>query len=310
MISRLSLPGIIEMPGYIMAPTGAKVLYVHSSGVQSEDTAPLADRLFTSVQLALAEARSARGDVILCLPGHTESIGVDAWSSLGTKTGISVIGLGEGDARPTFTWTLATSTMLFDTAAFGLRNCRLFLAGADAAGAALTVAAPITISAAGCFIEDCWIRFGFDVDQLVTVGITTTAAADRFTFKRNICTGDTTSECTTFMDLIGTDYLVMHDNHFAGATSSVAVGIVRFATTASLNIDLRCNVYVNRKALSTCAVTGLAGVSGTSRDELFHYLDNASTTAWLTSTGIMAFYNPRTVNLAGEVGMLTTVVST
>jgi hypothetical protein len=67
---------------------------------------------------------------------------------------------------------------------------------------------------------------------------------------------------------------------------------------------------VNRKAASTAAVTGLAGVSGVSIEELFHYLDNSSTTMWLTSPGLMAFYNPRTVNLAGEAGMLSTVVST
>lgn len=310
-ISRVSLPGVIEMPGYIMAPTGAKVFYVHSSGVQSEDDAPIADRLYTTLNAALLACRSARGDVVLVLPGHAESFSAaDSLSGLGTKTGITVMGLGEGDARPTFTWTAAGSTVLFDAASFAIKNCRLLLAGADAAGSALTVAAPITVSAPGCAIEDCYIRFGFDADQIVTVGITTTAAADRFKFNRNHCTGATAAECTTFMDIIGVDYLEMKDNHIAGATSSTTVGIVRFATTASLDINLQNNFYANRKAASVHAVTGLAGVTGISRDELFHMLDNAATLPWGTSNGSMAFYNARNVNLAGENGMISTLVST
>jgi hypothetical protein len=269
------------------------------------------DGFFTSVQLALNGCRSGRGDKIICLPGHTESIAAaDAWSNLGSKTDIEVYCVPAGENTATFTWTAATSSILFDAASFRLRGARLFLAGADAAGSALTVAAPITVSAAGCAITDCWGKFGFDADQIVTVGITTTAAATRLRLERNHFIGATAAECTTFLDIIGVDGLYMADNVFEGATSAVGVGIVRFATTASLNIRCYRNAYINRKAASEAAVTGLAGVTGISHSELFHYLDNTGTTAWETSQGSMAFYNARTVNLAGEHGMLSTTVST
>jgi hypothetical protein len=175
---------------------------------------------------------------------------------------------------------------------------------------ALTVTAPITISAAGCGIRNCDGQFGIDADQLATIGITTTAGATGLTLENNRFTGATTSEVTTFMDIIGVDGLVMRNNYFAGATSAAGVGIVRFATTASLDIVLEYNTYINRKASSTMAVTGLAAVSGVSRDEMFHYLNDTATTPWGTSPGIMCFYNPRVTNLAGEVGMIATVVST
>jgi hypothetical protein len=94
----------------------------------------------------------------------------------------------------------------------------------------------------------------------------------------------------------------MEDNVFHGATSSTSVGIVRFATTASLGIVLKRNAYLNNKAASTAAVTGLASTTGVSIDEHFHYLDNASLTCWLTSTGAMTFHRPTVCNQNGETG--------
>ena len=308
----VNYPGVAEVAGMVMSPTGGQVLYVGSTTTLAnlgQVGQSIAARFYTSVNSALAACVSGRGDWIYVLPGYTESITADAWSNL-AATDVTVCGLGHNTNRPAFTWTVAGSTMLFDIANFRLLNCQLFLAGADAAGSALTVGAPITISAAGCEISDCNGRFGFDADQIVTVGITTSAGADDLILRRNKFYGATAAECTTFMDLIGTDRLIMENNVFAGATSSTGVGIVRFATTASLNIELNHNTYINRKAASAAAVTGLAGVSGVSRNEMFHYLDNSSTTPWVTSPGIMCFYNPRTTNLAGEVGMISTVVST
>lgn len=261
--------------------------------------------------LSRLQGKTKRGSVIFALPGSAWNVDAADWASAtSTADSFAICSLGHGNARASFTWTIAGSTWLLDTDNVAIDNCRLFLAGADAAGSALTVAAPITITGAGCTLRNNRMRFGFDADQLATIGITTTAAADQLTLEDNHCTGATAAEVTTFMDIIGCDDLTMRRNYIAGATSAVGVGIARFATTASLNIVTEGNTFINRKASSTAAVTGLAGVSGVSREDMFHYLDNTSTTPWITSPGIMCFYNPRTTNLAGEVGMISTVVST
>jgi hypothetical protein len=296
---------------------GGQILWVGNrtglptQGDGSSPTYPLNTIGGAGGALAKLQGSTNRGHVIFVLPGHVESVSsADYFSHTSTANSFALIGLGRGTSRPSLTWTAAASTWLIDTANVQIDNFQLFLAGADAAGAALTVAAPITISAAGCGIRNCDGKFGFDADQIVTVGITTTAAADGLTLENNRFTGATTAECTTFMDLIGVDDLVMRNNYFAGATSAAGVGIVRFATTASLNIVCEYNTYINRKASSTMAVTGLAAVSGVSRDEMFHYLNDTATTPWGTSPGIMCFFNPRVTNLAGEIGMIPTVVST
>jgi hypothetical protein len=285
---------------------GSKIAaYVHSGGAVSGMHKDVVDRLHTTLNEGLAQARASKGDVVYVLPGHTEDIAsADQMNNL--KAGTRIVGGGHGNLRPTFTWTTAGSTFLLDVANVTIENCVLLMA-ADNSGVSVT--APMTISAAGCGLYGNRIQFSYDADDLATIAITTTAAADDLTLIGNHCHGATAGEVTTFMDIIGCDRLVMEDNYIQGATSNVAVGIVRFATTASLDISLKRNHYGNLKALSTCAVTGLAGVSGSSMNEHFHYLDNASDTPWLTSSGLMAFHEAFVTNFAGEVGLIATPVS-
>lgn len=285
--------------------SGARIYYVHNSGGRAGDPAEITSRTLTTLNSALQQCRSGMGDVVVVLEGHAENItAADQMSGLVANT--KIIGLGSGNGRPTFTWTTSGATFLLDVANVSITNCILNM---DPGTGTTTVTAPMTVSAAGCAINGCTIRFSTDANSLSTTPLALSSCTD-FTFNNNVMYGATAGECTTAIDIVAADRLKMWGNHIAGATSSTGVGIVRFKTTASLHIDLRDNFYANRKALSTAAVTGLAGVSGVSHNELFHYLDNTSTTMWLTSPGIMAFFNPRTVNLAGESGMLSTVVST
>ncbi len=293
--------------GAMIPPAGA-VFFVRGNGTTvtyySWDPPGVRERLNASVAVALTQCVAARGDRVIVLEGHTENIATaDAWPFV---TGVTVVGVGTGANRPTITWTATGSSVLMNDANCKLINLNLNL---DPGSGTVTVAAPITASVAGCQISNCSIRFSTDSNSLSTVPINLASCVD-FTFNGNRMYGATAGECTTAIDIVAADRLTMWGNHIAGATSSTSVGIVRFKTTASLHIDLRHNFYANRKASSAAAVTGLAGVSGASFNELFHYLDNTSTTMWITSPGIMAFYNPRTVNLAGEAGMLSTVVST
>jgi hypothetical protein len=203
---------------------------------------------------------------------------------------------------------------LFDTANFRLQNCQLFMAGPTGSSTAITVAAPITVSGAGCAIEDCFINYGVDVDQGVTIGVTTTAAADYFEFKRNDCFCDVTAGSTlttSFMYLVGADYCQVWDNVIDGATSATTVGSVRFITTASVGISFKRNMIVNKKAASIHAVTQMAGVLGCCHDNGFGILDNATLAGWVPAGAGDGPQHIRsyTANLAAENGALMTPVS-
>tara|TARA_R110000868_G_scaffold295632_1_gene555950 strand:- start:2016 stop:3200 length:1185 start_codon:yes stop_codon:yes gene_type:complete len=64
-----------------------------------------------------------RGDIVFVLPGHAESI-ANATTLLLQCSGVAIIGLGAGSARPTFTFTTATSANIPVAGAnMSIQNC-------------------------------------------------------------------------------------------------------------------------------------------------------------------------------------------
>jgi hypothetical protein len=261
----INFPGVAEVAGLVMSPSGGQVVFVGTSAILAGlgDTGEaIASRSFTSANQALSQCVSGRGDYIYLLPGYTENITADAWSNL-AATDVTVCGLGHGSNRPALTWTVAGSTMLFDVASFRLMNCQLFLAGPHVAGAALTVTAPITVSAPGCEISDCRIFWGFNATQNVAIGITTTIAADDFNFDRNYCRAETLAvPTTTFLRLTGADYLDITNSYISGPGSTTAIGPVQMLTTGCLGARISGSVFQNTLAASTIAFTAIAGSTG------------------------------------------------
>jgi hypothetical protein len=257
-------------PGMFFIPGGGLVHYVHASGSAGLDllpsgiAAPSPGGFHTTINAAIGACRSNRGDTVYVLPGHTESVSsADYLSGLGTKTGITVQGIGYGANRPTLTWTTAGSTLLFDAAGFVMRNFNLFLAGAHAAGTALTVAAPISFTASGCELTDSDIFWGFDADQIVTIGITTTAAATKLKFNRNYCFAETAAvPTTTFLRITGCDQMEIDKTMIIGAGSTVAIGPVQQLTTGSKGMRVTNSTFINTLASSTHSFTAIAGCTG------------------------------------------------
>ncbi len=294
--------------GTLIPPGGRVCAYVRSTGLQTGDDLNLGNMLVSNLNQGLARARSGMGDIVVVLAGHTESItGADFMSSL--VAGTYIIGTGTGTNRPTFTWTATGSTFLFDVANTVLANCILKLA--DSANAGVSVAAPITVSAAGCSIIGCQIRVDGDANDLATIGITTTAAADDFTFADNDVFMATAATCTTFLRLVGADRFKMTNNRIIGATSNVLVGLVQFITTDSLNCLIENNYIQNNLAASSAAVSVSAAATSSSGyvNKLFMgVLDDAANNlvlgdavgAWGLSVG--AFIFGREVYVANDVG--------
>ncbi len=252
---------------------GGRVFYVGATSLALVNEMRLAGQpvyptLFgTTGALAGLGGRTTSGDVIYVLPGHTESVSAaDMASDTGAASGFSIVGLGSGTMRPAFTWTAATATWLLDTENVEIANCRLFLAGATTSTTALTVAAPITASAAGCRLVNNYVNVGVDADQIVTVGITTTAAADDFVFDNNFVEGDPTAEITaagTVLRLVGADRAKVTRNYMAAALATDTDGLIEFLTTASLNVLVHSNfVYANGSG-NTCAIDAGAALANT-----------------------------------------------
>lgn len=291
--------------GTLIRPGGNIVAYVNSNGDQASYPPEIRSKLVQTLNAALGYCESGKGDIVVVMPDHAEDISsADQMSNL--VAGTQILGLGSGQLRPTFTWTAATATFLLDVANVTLDN--LILEMAPAANGGVTVAAPITVSAAGCRISNCRINFGADADDIVGQAINSTAAADDFVFAHNRCFGATAAECETFLNVIGMDRLQVIGNFISGATSAVGVGLIRAETTASLDINIVGNVVQNNLADSEEAITLMNGCTGFMDGNLMGVLDDASVE--MDNNGDLVMGNDNYIaNVAGERGVQIGTVS-
>jgi len=208
-------------------PGGANVHYVRSTGAADYDPPELAGRIHTTVNSALAQCRANRGDTVIILEGHAESISAaDAWSSL--VAGTRIIGRGVGDARPTFTWTAAAGTILADVADVMITNCRFLMAGALSSTTALTVTVGIPVTATGFTFVNNEVNVGVDADQLTTDAFTLSAAADRCTFAGNFIYGRAAAEISSVIKTTaaGADDLHIINNVISADVATAATGVL------------------------------------------------------------------------------------
>lgn len=127
----------------------------------------------TTLQEAFTLTLDAQKDVIFVMPGHAED--VTAADIATTNDGVSVIGLGKGADRPTFTMTAVGSTFHVNSANIHIQNL-VFVVGDNA------TTAVITVEADDFTMKDCVLREG--VEQAVSYIAVAGAAnvCDRMTF--------------------------------------------------------------------------------------------------------------------------------
>lgn len=94
--------------------------YVNSAASAGGDGATPASAKTT---LAAALAIAISGDRIFIAPGHTETVTGAAWLTW-SQSGITVIGLGVGSNRPTFTWSATASQIIISGSNNILSNIR------------------------------------------------------------------------------------------------------------------------------------------------------------------------------------------
>lgn len=290
---------------------GGKVYYVGNlsgtvNGNGLKPDRPLATLGGANGAIAKLAGRINLGDVIYIMPGHVESVSAaDYFSHTGTAAGFSIVGLGSGPQRGLFNWTAAASTWLLDTAGVEIANLQLNFA----VTAATIVVTPITVSAAGCRIVDCWIGWGTSttIQCGSTLGaIAVTTAGDYFEFLGNFCNNldvaGTAGGAITLLSLNGADFAKIMVNEIFGATTATTVGPVHFLTTLSSNVRIGYNYIENLKASSTIAVSSaISGVTGRIFNNDFRVNSGilAETISANLSTTFFGNLTADTVNLSG-----------
>jgi len=136
--------------------TPGNVFYVDSGATNASDTVNAGDSWaspLATLDAAIGKCTASNGDIIYLAPGHAESLSV-ATSVDADVAGITIIGLGSGSVKPTFTSSAAAGSITVGAANVTIKNIRLV------AGFATGTTTMMTIEAAGtfCTIEDCDFR--------------------------------------------------------------------------------------------------------------------------------------------------------
>ena len=210
------------------------------------------DRAFATLDYAIGKATANNGDVIYVLPGHAETITADSGVDIDVA-GLSIIGLGHGSARPTFTFTTSVAADFKLAAANTVVKNILFVGGIDA------TTGVVEISAADCALINTEYR---DSTGQATDVIITTADADRLVIDGHVHNGAAADGPDTAIVVVGCDDVTIKNSVFYG---NFDLGAIQCRTTAAVRLRVH-DIQVWTEGAEDLAildtVTGSTGIMG------------------------------------------------
>lgn len=245
--------------------------------------------------LAAAYALASSGDIIVALPGHAENI---AASTALATAGVSIVGVGVGRLRPTFTFITAnTATFLVSGANNNFTNCR-FVANF------LSIAAPITLSTAVSFrLSNCSFVETSNALNFLNIVKSTGAAntVDGLVVEDCAWNGlGTTSVNALVLTANDIDGLTVQRNRVKLARTADAAMIVVTAGVLT-NLDVGENrFYTAQTATSNGSLVNVGGTTSTGfvYRNFVQTLTTSSDKLFTTTVGLGAFEN----RVSGAVG--------
>lgn len=280
--------------------TGGNIWWVDSGAslaADSTNNGTSRDKPFATLDYAIGRATANNGDVIYVCEGHTESLAADSAVDVDVA-GLSIIGLGRGASRPTFTATATAGDFKLAAASSHIENL-LFLSGIDATTGMLE------ISGADCSVAGCEFRdsVGQATDCLITVDGADRLLIDGCKFNMAAAAG-----ANSAIALVGSDDAEIRNCTIYG---NFAVGAIDLRTTASARVDIHdCKIWTANSA-DIAIVDTVTGSTGWIGPELHIMLkDNAANITEACTGNTFQYTLPIYVcNLAGESAMPTNITA-
>lgn len=226
-------------------PTTGNIWFV-DSGVSSEGNGLSPTTAFNTLNEAVAAATASNGDIIYVMEGHAETIDSAADVDI-SKAGLTIIGLGRGALRPTFTFsTSADGTFAVGASSTYIENL-LFVANFTNG---VTVGMDIDDSHTDVYIKNCEWRAAAATKEFLTA-VTIAATAVRPTFDGcyfQELAGDATAAITTEG---ACEDLTVKNCLFHGTYSTAVLSLA-----AGTNVNLRPRI-LNNIAYNSNTAAGL-----------------------------------------------------
>ena len=171
-ITRLKLPalqnGVVTQLGAGSLLSVGKTIYVSSTTGSNDNLGTNPDLPRASISGAQSVATAAKGDVVVFLPGHTETLTASVTLS---KSGVSYLGIGSGTLRPSITGNGTIDALSISGASVTISNFQFPAPGTD------DQTADINVAAAGVSILNTY-HIGSTTSKNKTDIITVASGAD------------------------------------------------------------------------------------------------------------------------------------
>jgi hypothetical protein len=235
--------------GTLLPPGGRVAAFVRSIGTQDYDDPIIAENLVPTLDAGLKRCRAGRGDIVMVLDGHSESVvaiaTVDMLAGLVADT--KIIGVGEGSSMPVFRWTAATSAWNVTKANVRIQGLRLRLEGANG------VTKAINWTGADGTLADCDVEVASGAAAKATIALEVGIGANKFKLLRNYFRGTSTHNVTDGVKVVAAvEDLLIQGNvmHFSATAANGNIHV----TAAALRLAIIQNWLTNDHTLSTACI--------------------------------------------------------
>jgi hypothetical protein len=301
-VSIRGVPIVQTHPGRVFWVSNASTLLANQRG-GSDGNKGTFNEPFSTLNYAVTQCVANRGDVIICKPGHSESIS-SATGAVMSIAGVAVVGLGVGSNRPKFTLDTAnTATVAVSADNVSFQNCQFF-------ANFLSIAACFTLTTAKEFtVQNCYFRDTSSTLNFLNIVKSTGAAntVDGLSFCDSLVINlGVTSNNTTILTANDVDRLSLQRNYLKWAVQNdKAIGII---VTAGVLTNLLCTENYGYRPNTTTAGGSLITVGGTTSTGIVAYnlvqtLTTSTDLLFTTSVGLAAFEN-RVTGVVGATGFV------
>lgn len=279
--------------GTWIKPGGRVAAYVRSTGAQDgDDLFAMSGNLVATINEGCKRCRSGKGDVVVVLEGHTESLAIaDSIPDLVAGTTIVSAGRLGASNNPTLTWSATASTLLLNVADVTISGFNFVWNAVDG------LVAPITVSAAGCSVSGNHITVA-DADEGALKGVEVTTGGSRFSFDGNHVVSVGEAQPMTSAVLLvsaAVDGVSAQGNYIAAANPGTSVLGLIAVTAAATNLCIRYNEIIQLETAGT-ALFGITVGDVAATGTISRNFCKIGSTVTTTTSGF-------TVGTAGLVGV-------
>jgi hypothetical protein len=290
----ITVAGMPVLPGAGVPPTTGAVFFVHSGTGSALNSGLSVGEPLATISQAIAKCTASKGDVILVMPGHAETISAAGGITVNVA-GVSIIGLGNGTNRPTLSFGTTDATFAISAANVTVKNIRVTPTVDEVVKMFHVTAAYVTLDN----IEH------FETASCQTIQfLLTTNAADYLTIQNCFhYQANAAGSAQLWIQLVGTDCTRILNNTFILALQNGATCAVINATTAVVNCQIAGNTI-----LQTGGTTQVSAILLVTASTGFVH-DNRVAAAVTTLAGTVALasaygaenYTLNTVNKSGII---------